>query len=253
MEKETKNLSIEQAFLAATTLEKSQNTRELAGENPPMPERPVKEGTRILPLPEPELLSDVQGSFLELMELRTTVRQYSEKPLTLKELSYLLWCTQGVKEALPNARSMRTVPGAGGRHAFETYLYIQKVEGLAPGLYRFLAFEHALLPVAGKDEIENALLAGFKSANMVRQSAVTFIWTAAMERMLYKFGSRGYRYIFLDAGHVCQNLYLAAYTIQAGVCAVGAFYDDKLNAALSLDGVNDFAVYAATAGKIGRN
>ena len=124
------------------------------------------------------------------------------------------------------------------------------MEGLAPGLYRFLAFEHVLVFEASREEAEERFLAGFKAANMVKNSAVAFVWAAVSERMAYKFGNRAYRYLFLDAGHVCENLYLAGQTINVGVCAIGAFYDDRLNAALALDGENEFAVYAAAVGKI---
>ena len=189
-------------------------------------------------------------NFLELIELRSTVREYSGKDLSLKELSFLLWCTQGVKMGLPGGGTMRNVPSAGARHAFETYLYLKRVEGLEPGLYRFLPLEHALLLVDPAAERLGAVADGFKAGAMVRNSAVTFIWTAELQRMEYMFGARAWRYLFLDAGHVCQNLYLAAQTRQIGVCAVGAFYDDKLNAALALDGTQRFAVYAATAGKL---
>ena len=161
----------------------------------------------------------------------------------------MLWCTQGVKMALENGGTMRTVPSAGARHAFETYLLVHRVEGIPAGLYRFLALGHALLPIANGEEADEALLPCFKAQNMVKNSAVTFLWCADYRRMNHRFGPRSARYIYLDAGHVCQNLYLAAYTHRIGVCAVGAFDDGPLNAALGLDGENDFAVYGATVGK----
>ena len=113
---------------------------------PPI-QKPYPPEAQLIPLPEPDFLEDHQVSFLELMELRSTVREYSPEPLTMKELSYLLWCTQGVKMVMQGGATKRTVPSAGARNAFETYLYIDKVEGLEPGLYRFLALEHALLPI----------------------------------------------------------------------------------------------------------
>lgn len=245
MDKKTAN-----AFLKASTLENSQDTAQARGEEPPAPERAYPANVKLIPLPEPELLPDKQVNFLELIELRSTIRTYKDANISLKDLSYLLWCTQGVKMGMPGGGTMRTVPSAGARHAFETYLLIQRVEGLPAGLYRFLALEHALLPVDITPEKSEELLQSFKPKNMVQASAVTFIWTAELERMTYKFANRAYRYLFIDAGHVCENLYLAAQTIQMGVCAVGAFYDEKLNAALGVDGENQFSVYAATAGKI---
>lgn len=246
---ESKGKSIVQQFLQATSLEQSMDPPAASLEQP-LAAKPVAAGATVIPLPEPGLLPDRNVNFLEVVELRSTVRQYTKEDLSLEDLSYLLWCTQGVKMVLPNGDSHRNVPSAGGRHAFETYLYIQRVAGLAPGLYRFLAFDHALVLEAGKEEIEEAFLAGFKAANMVRNSAVAFVWAAVSGRMSQRFGNRAYRYLFLDAGHVCENLYLAGQTIHVGTCAIGAFYDDKLNRALGLDGEEEFAIYGATAGKM---
>jgi SagB-type dehydrogenase family enzyme len=238
-----------QKFLQATYLKNCQNTKKSQALPPPA-KRPLFADAVLIALPEPELLPDKQINFLELIELRSSVRQYSTAYMTLKELSCLLWCTQGVKMGLPGGSTIRNVPSAGACHAFETYLYIQRVEGLRPGLYRFLAPEHALVFLDTADNAEKSLLAGFKAANMIKDSAVTFIWTARLEAMAYAFGNRAYRYLFIEAGHVCQNLYLSAYTLHLGVCAIGGFYDEELNAALGIDGQDEFAVYAATVGKI---
>lgn len=237
---------------AALVKNNLQTKRMLQQEPPPPPQKPYSEADaqRIIALPEVDLLPDQKVNFLELIELRSTVRQYGEKPLSLMELSYLLWCTQGVKMVLPGSATMRTVPSAGARNALETYLYINRVEGLEPGLYRFLALEHSLLPVAVGETVGERLAPGFNKLNMYHSAAVTFIWTAVLERMEYYFGGRSLQYLYLDAGHVCQNLYLAAFTVESGVCAVGSFNDQEMNQALGLDGKNEFAVYAAHVGKL---
>lgn len=237
-------------FLKATDMKAGHPTEAEQQIPPPPPESPVPQDARVLRLPEPGLLPDKEVNFLEMIEMRASVREYSDKELTLQELSFLLWCTQGVKMALENGGTMRTVPSAGARHAFETYLLVHRVEGIPAGLYRFLALGHALLPIANGEEADEALLPCFRAQNMVKNSAVTFLWCADYRRMNHRFGPRSARYIYLDAGHVCQNLYLAAYTHRIGVCAVGAFDDGPLNAALGLDGENDFAVYGATVGKV---
>ncbi|BBB90544.1 MAG TPA: SagB/ThcOx family dehydrogenase [Methylomusa anaerophila] len=220
---------------------------------------------RGLPHPPVELDFSIQGSTISLplpaqipddaltatqaMYQRKSVRQYSDKPLTLDELSYLLWCTQGVKSVEAHLVTMRTVPSAGARHAFETYILINRVEGLQPGLYRFLAVDHELAPVKLSEDISDLITDACLKQKFVKASAVTFIWTAAMYRMTYRYGQRGYRYVHLDAGHVCQNLYLSAEVIRSGVCAIAAFDDDKLNGILDIDGENQFAVYVAAVGK----
>lgn len=238
------------ALREASLVKNNLNTRKINHEEVPIPQKPYPEDAQLIALPEPDYLEDKEISFLELMELRSTVREYSERPLTMKELSFLLWCTQGVKMVLPAGATKRTVPSAGARNAFETYLYIDKVEGLEKGLYRFLAFEHALLPVELGDGVKERLQKGFNKINMYDASAVTFMWAAVLDRMDYAFGGRSLQYLYLDAGHVCQNLYLACYTQEIGCCAIGHFNDEELNRELGLDGEEEFMVYAAHVGKI---
>lgn len=208
-------------------------------------EKPFDNEIKIIKLPEPDLLPDKNVNFLELIETRQTIRQYNRGPLTLGELSYLLWCTQGVKMA-NNIATKRTVPSAGSCHPLETYLIINKVENLDSGIYRFLPLEHALIPVKAN---KKAVINDFGTDKVVENSAVTFIWSAVIRRSA-RYGARAWRYIGFDAGHVCQNLYLAAQTIDCGVCALGHFDDVKINKDFSFDENEEFAVYAGAVGKI---
>lgn len=236
-------------FLRDTAWEKGKTALEKPEGPPPPPEKPCPSGARVINLTEPGLLDDVPVNFLETVELRASVRRYNDEPLSFKEMSFLLWCTQGVKMGTPQGTTLRNVPSAGARHALETYLFIQRVEGLETGLYRFLALGNALLPIETGAEVADKLLPCFMGQPMIRASAVTFLWAADFKRMAYRYGRRSARFVFLDAGHVCQNLYLAAQATGIGVCAVGAFYDEALNGALGLDGENEFVVYGATVGK----
>lgn len=210
------------------------------------PEQPFNASAEIIPLPEPEMFDDHNVNFLEMIELRSTIRQYSSEALSQKELSYLLWCTQGVKAANGNM-TLRTVPSAGAGHSLETYLLVRRVEGLSSGVYRFLPIEHAVIKA---DAAMEALTACFSTFRTAESSAVSFIWSTVIQRLACRFGSRAYRYAFLDAGHVCQNLCLAAQTIAAGVCPLGAFDDEKINAALGFDENEQFVIYGAAVGKI---
>ena len=215
----------------------------------PPPEKAPADDKEFIRLPEPGMLDDKEMSFLELIELRETVRSYSDKLLTLKELSFLLWCTQGVKGMMENGTTMRNVPSAGARHAFETYLYLDRVEGVERGIYRFLALGHALQVVTKEPAEIEKFLGAFKSKPVVDNCAALFLWVAEYDRMTYRFGHRACRYIFIDAGHVCQNLYLAGYTQRIGTCALGAFDEDVLNEVLSLDTENEFPIYGAAVGR----
>ena len=167
----------------------------------------------------------------------------------MDQLSYLLWCTQGVKEVFQGTATLRNVPSAGARHAFETYLLINNVDGITPGLYRFLILEHSLLSVSLDKDMADKITQACLNQTFIKSSAVTFLWIAVPDRMNWRYGERGYRYLYLDAGHVCQNLYISAESIDCGTCAIAAYTDDELNQILGLDGKEQFVIYLATVGK----
>lgn len=203
----------------------------------------------LIPLPEAENLPAFDLELRQAVEQRTSLRKYKKTALTLEELSYLLWTTQGVKAVTNRPVTLRTVPSAGARHAFETYLLINQVSGIDAGLYRYIALEHALLPVNLSESINEEITKACFGQQQVFTSAVTFIWAAELARMYWRYGERGYRYLHLDAGHVCQNLYLAAEAVNSGVCAIAAYNDDELNQTIGLDGENQFVIYLGTVGK----
>lgn len=205
--------------------------------------------TSLIDLPEPSELEVKSVNLKELVEQRRSLRKYSDKKITLEEISYLLWMTQGVEKEVKGKATFRTVPSAGARHAFETYILANKVEGLANGIYRYLAFEHKLFPFELEDDISEQVVKGCLNQKFIGNSAVTFIWTAVVERMTWRYQERGYRYLHLDAGHVCQNLYLAAESIDAGICAIAAYSDDDMNQLLDIDGKEEFVIYIASLGK----
>jgi SagB-type dehydrogenase family enzyme len=202
-----------------------------------------------IPLPSPKGIRLGGLSVREAIEQRRSHRTFSAAPLSLDELSYLLWCTQGVQRVGSGGHTVRTVPSAGSRHAFETLLCVNHVSDLAPGLYRFLALDHALLEQDLQPGFADRLTEACLRQDFVKGCAATFIWLADVHRMTYRYGERGYRYLYLDAGHVCQNLYLAAESIGCGACAIAAFEDDEVNRVLGLDGESRFAIYMGAVGR----
>lgn len=199
-----------------------------------------------------------KNHLLEVMGKRKSRRLYDQKEfLTLEELSYLLWMTQGVREVAGNAVrvSVRTVPSAGSRHALETYLHVNRVEGLEPGLYHYLAEDHKLEFMEYRKEQIQELSAAFLGQSYVSGSAVSFLWTAVPYRMEWRYQEWAAKYILLDAGHVCQNLYLAGESIGCGVCAIGAYEQEQADRFLGLDRKEgydreeEFVIYAACAGR----
>ena len=200
-----------------------------------------------LPAPNAPGLGSI--ALRDAIGVRRSLREYSEEPLSLAELSFLLWATQGVRETVPGKLTLRTVPSAGARHPFETLLLVNRIQRLPCGLYRFLAIPHQLAPLPAPGDVADRAAAAALGQEMVKESAATFIWIAVPERTTWRYGERGYRYLHLDAGHVAQNLYLAAESVGAGACAIAAFSDDEMNALLGLDGERQFAIYLAAVGK----
>ena len=226
-----------------------QPTAEERHEQQPPLELAYPAEAKLIDLPNPLEVELPSMEVRTAMAQRISHRKYAPDPLSLEELSFLLWATQGVKRVTSRPVTLRIVPSAGARHAFETLLLINRVEGLEPGLYRYAALEHALLRLSASDGINELVTQACLDQNQVRTSAVTFIWVAVVERMKYRYGQRGYRYLHLDAGHVCQNLYLAAEVIHCGVCAIAAFHDDELNRVLGLDGEEQFVIYLGSLGR----
>jgi SagB-type dehydrogenase family enzyme len=215
---------------------------------PPL-ELEVETGAAIIPLPPPSSLSIPPVELQEAIERRRSLRRYARSPLALEELSFLLWCTQGVRKHVPGSATFRTVPSAGARHAIETYLLVNNVQGVPEGLYRYSALKHALVEVRREPGLADQFTAACLGQPFVKTSAVTFAWTAVVQRMRWRYGERGYRYLLLDAGHICQNLYLAAEAVQCGVCAIAAFADEAVDRLLGFDGEEQFTMYLATVGK----
>jgi len=205
------------------------------------------EGLIRLPIMPGGMASDI--TLVEAMAARQSRRHFPGGELSLDELSFLLWATQGVRK-VSSQFSLRSVPSGGARHPLETYLFIKAVHGLDPGLYRYLPLDHALIllrkaddPDGEEKELDEALLKHNFGA------AVTFLWVGAPERGEWSYAFEAHRLMLIDAGHICQNLYLACEATGCGTCAVGAYDQEKCDRFLGLDGKERFLMYAAPVGK----
>jgi len=220
------------------------------GKPQPPYEIPLEPHRPVIDLPKPADIDLGTYDLRKAIEERRSLRRYSEDSLSLEELSYLLWLTQGVK-SIDEKRHVtwRTVPSAGCRHPFETYLSINRVEGLDPGLYRFLALEHKLVALRLDEQVNEEVTKACMMQRQVATSAVTFLWAAVPERTVWRYSERSYRYLYLDAGHMCQNLHLAAESINCGICAIGAYDVDAADAVLGLTPPEMFVIYIASLGR----
>jgi SagB-type dehydrogenase family enzyme len=217
----------------------------------PLLQKPYPQDATLINLVAPEDLTVGALSVREAIMRRQSRRKFTEEALTLEELSFLLWATQGVRKIFREYVALfRTVPSAGARHPFETYLVVNRVAGLAPGLYRYLSIEHKLCFLFADPTLPDQAAAACHAQTFVAQSAVTFIWTAIPYRTEWRYSMMTPKLVNLDAGHVCQSLYLAAESIGVGTCAIAAYDQKMLDAVLRVDGEDEFAIYVAPVGRI---
>lgn len=224
------------------------------GVPPPPVQQPIPTNAVRIALPGPETLSLGQGAFQTIINQRRSIRAYADTALTLEELSFLLWCTQGVERVERDSEGriinqFRTVPSGGARHPFETYLLVNRVEGLDSGVYRFLPFEHALVLIRKDPDLATKTYDSCYRQAATARAAVVFVWTAVPYRTEWRYGPLSYRMIAMEAGHVCQNLYLAAESIGAGACAMLGYNQVKMDNLIGVDGEEEFTIYLATVGK----
>lgn len=181
---------------------------------------------------------------------RKSRRKYTDDSLTLEELSYLLWTTQGLKWYDEECgAAAKVVPSAGLVHCIETYLFIDRAEGVEKGLYRYLPKEQRIIEVNTSDDFAEKLSSALKGNFW--DAAAVFLWAAVPYKMEWGYMEVAHKMIAIEAGHICQNLYLAAESIKCGCCAVAAYHQDEIDDLLGIDGEDEFIIYAATVGRLG--
>lgn len=219
---------------------------------PPI-EKPYPPDAPTIDLPRPETWNRRPHIDLAVAIARRRSRRVFDKaPLSLEELSFLLWATQGIRGRPQGGHAYRNVPSAGCRHAFETYLAVLNVTTLSPGIYRYLPLSHSLLYQFTHEHLSRRLVDAVLGQPYPGGAAVTFVWTAVPYRMEWRYDVAAHKVIALDAGHVCQNLYLACEAVDAGTCAIGAYDQEALDDLVGVDGTEEFAIYVAPVGKVTR-
>jgi len=217
---------------------------------PPPLQKPYPADAKLTDLVAAKDLTVGNMPLIEAIKRRTSRRRYTAAALTLEELSFLLWAVQGVQEiAEKGDATRRTVPSGGSRHPFELYLVVNRVNGLAPGLYRYLPLDHKLCFLRADPQLSKKAARACRKQAFVGKGAVVFIWTTLPYRAEWRYTIVAHKIIALDAGHSCQNLYLAGEAIDTGICAIGAYNQQELDALLEVDGTEEFAIYAAVVGK----
>jgi SagB-type dehydrogenase family enzyme len=182
-----------------------------------------------LPLP----VTEGSVSIEKCLAQRRSVREYADAPLTLTDVSQLLWAAYGVTQPVPSAPQLRgglrTAPSAGALYPLELHVVAGNVTGLAPGVYRYRSETHDLVLVADGDK-RPALFHAAASQTCVRDAPASIVYSAVFSRNTSKYGDRGrQRYVCMDLGHSAENVYLQCGSLGLGTCAIGAFYDDAVS------------------------
>jgi len=194
---------------------------------------------------------DLQRDFIGLLTERKSSRVYTQQPISLLQLSFLLWATQGIKDIRGKSyATLRTVPSGGARHPFETYLLVQHVEGLQPGAYHYLPLGHQLEFLYPVEDLTAVITNSLQDQSWASKASAIFYWSFVAYRCEWRYGITAHGPALIDAGHVGQNLYLACTALVLGTCAIAAFDRKICDTLFSLDGEDEFIVYAAPVGTI---
>lgn len=184
----------------------------------------------------------------QAIKQRRSLRTYSKEPITKSQLSQLLFAAQGITEKT-FGRGLRVAPSAGALYPFEIYIVANNVRDLPKGIYHYSVLDHGLELLKEGDFSRKITSAGIDQ-DMLGKSGVTFILSAIFDRVRQKYGERGYRYTYIEAGHISQNIYLQAVSLNLGSVCVGAFFDDKVNELIDVDGRYEAAVYLHAVGSL---
>jgi SagB-type dehydrogenase family enzyme len=196
----------------------------------------------------PPVPATFQADFWQGVKERRSRRDYREEPISQEQLAGLLWASQGIT-AVQQHFAFRASPSAGALYPVETYVAVHRVEEVPPGIWHFQVPDFSLEQVAPGDFRRSLVLAGLNQ-QFLGTAAVVFIWTGLLGRSLWKYRQRAVRYLFLDAGHICGNLHLAATALGLGCCPVAAFFDEEVEALVQADPQEEVAVYLAAVGQV---
>jgi SagB-type dehydrogenase family enzyme len=225
------------------------------GVAPPPLEKPYDETAELIDLVDSkDFGSIVRIPLIDALANRKSRRAYTDEPLSLEELSFLLWATQNVREVDKNkVWTKRAVPSGGGRQPFETYMIVNRVNGLEKGVYRYIPIEHKLLVVSKGFPDESDLNGKAWFQDFIGKAPVIFVWAAIPYKTEWRYSIISYKDILIEAGHICQNLYLACEAIDAGTCAIAAYDQKTVDEIIGVDGKDEMTVYLSPVGKVSQD
>jgi SagB-type dehydrogenase family enzyme len=245
-EKAMEERTIGERFHQETSLSWRGAISDVLGRKPPRPQTYKSyENAKRIALPKP----DHEGLSVEsAIQKRRSVRNYSGESMTLTELAQLLFAAQGITGRM-YGEGLRAAPSAGALYPFEIYVVGNNVAGLDKGIYHYAVREHQLELVKAGDFTDDITEAAFEQ-EMLGEADVSFVLAAVINRARHKYGERGFRYIYMEAGHISQNIYLQASSLGLGSVAVGAFLDDEVSKLIGVDGEKEVPIYLHAVGTL---
>ncbi|XMB73019.1 SagB/ThcOx family dehydrogenase [Mycoplasmatota bacterium WC30] len=229
---------------------------ELSDQQKKLPQPPLTKGKmtssqKSLPINFEDL--EIDPSILNVLNKRQSHRVYTEETMSLLQLSYLLWTTQGIKSIRGNNyATLRTVPSGGARHEFETYFIVKNVENLEVGTYHYLPLTHEIEFLGKVENLEESVTAALLGQSWANKANIIFFWSVIPYRSEWRYSCFSHRIILVDIGHVCQNLYIASESIGLGTCAIGAFNGEACDLIFGLDGKEEFTILASPVGNVSK-
>ena len=222
---------------------------------PPLAKAPMTDLSSEIKLPRDFSSLELEKDLVKIFALRRSNRVFTKGSISLTELSFLLWSCQGVKSIRGQKyATLRTVPSGGARHPFETYLAVLNVEGLKPGLYHYLPLTHSLELLEERsfatDDERKVLGDSLCEQRWAEKSTVIFYWSIIPYRGEWRYGFDAHRVMLIDAGHVTENLYIAATALGLGTCAIAAVDEEISNGLFSLPGEEEYMFYSSPLGTI---
>lgn len=199
------------------------------------------EGSMMTPLPTPRTDSDT--SVEEALRARRSIRDFTGDAIRIDEIAQLLWAAQGITDE----EGKRTSPSAGATYPLVVYLAAGNVDGVDAGIYAYRPDSHTLELVAEGD-VRRDLTRAALSQSVVSKGAAVIVIAAVYDRTTRKYGSRGRRYVHMEAGHAAENVYLQAAALGLGTVVVGAFDDDNVQRVMRLNR-NEKPLYLMPIGK----
>jgi SagB-type dehydrogenase family enzyme len=191
-------------------------------------------------------------------------RAYTQEPVSLFELSFLLWCTHGIRKVISGYQKylkdgsgrnyLRPIAVGGSVNAFETYLAINNVSGVDNGIWRYLPLTHQIGFIKSVENLADKINETFSNPSQnqsyTSKAGVIFFWACVPYRGEWLAGESSHKGLLLDLGHISHQLYLATEVLGCGCCAISGYYQNKADDLIGVDGKDEFTVLCASVGHV---